>query len=144
MWVGNLSDTISQLIDEYELNDYVNMVGEIRHDKMVSYYYNADVFVMPSLRETGGTVLIEAMAYGLPIVAFDTSFCTQLKRHKCGIFVETNQTIDKIKADFCSALVELSGNRQLCYELGKNGYRYANEELTWEKKYNLIFEKCKL
>ena len=40
---GNLSDTISQLIDEYELNDYVNMVGEIRHDKMVSYYYNADV-----------------------------------------------------------------------------------------------------
>lgn len=138
---GNLSDTISQLIDEYELNDYVNMVGEIRHDKMVSYYYNADVFVMPSLRETGGTVLIEAMAYGLPIVAFDTSFCTQLKRHKCGIFVETNQTIDKIKSDFCGALVELSGNRQLCYELGKNGYRYANEELTWEKKYNLVFEK---
>ena len=34
---------------------------------MMSYYYNADVFVMPSLRETGGTVLIEAMAYGLAI-----------------------------------------------------------------------------
>ena len=73
---GYLADTVSKLIDEYGLNDYVNMLGEIRHNQMMSYYYNADVFVMPSLRETGGTVLIEAMAYGLPIVAFDTSFCT--------------------------------------------------------------------
>lgn len=140
MWGGDLADTISQLIDEYGLNDYVNMLGEIRHNQMMSYYYNADVFVMPSLRETGGTVLIEAMAYGLPIVAFDTSFCTQLKRHNCGIFVETNQYIDKVNADFCGALVELSGNRQWCCELGANGYRYVNDELTWEKKYNSIFE----
>lgn len=141
MWGGGyLADTVSKLIDEYGLNDYVNMLGEIRHNQMMSYYYNADVFVMPSLRETGGTVLIEAMAYGLPIVAFDTSFCTQLKRHNCGIFVETNQNIGKVKADFCGALVELSGNRQLCCELGTNGYRYVNDELTWEKKYNSIFE----
>lgn len=65
MWGGYLADTVSKLIDEYGLNDYVNMLGEIRHNQMMSYYYNADVFVMPSLRETGGTVLIEAMAYGL-------------------------------------------------------------------------------
>lgn len=50
---------------KYEM---VHMLGEIRHNQMMSYYYNADVFVMPSLRETGGTVLIEAMAYGLPII----------------------------------------------------------------------------
>ena len=116
------------------------MLGEIRHDQMMSYYYNADVFVMPSLRETGGTVLIEAMAYGLPIVAFNTSFCTQLKRRDCGIFVETNQALNEIKTDFCNALVELSRNRQLCCRLGTNGYRYVNEELTWEKKYNSILE----
>lgn len=137
---GYLADTVSKLIDEYGLNDYVNMLGEIQHNQMMSYYYNADVFVMPSLRETGGTVLIEAMAYGLPIVAFDTSFCTQLKRHNCGIFIETNQDIGRVKADFCGALVELSGNRQLCCKLGINGYKYVNDELTWEKKYNSIFE----
>lgn len=137
---GYLADTVSELIDKYGLHDYVNMLGEIRHDQMMSYYYNADVFVMPSLRETGGTVLIEAMAYGLPIVAFNTSFCTQLKRRDCGIFVETNQALNEIKTDFCSALVELSRNRQLCCRLGTNGYRYVNEELTWEKKYNSILE----
>lgn len=41
---GYLADTVSKLIDEYGLNDYVNMLGEIRHNQMMSYYYNADVF----------------------------------------------------------------------------------------------------
>ena len=135
---GCLYNEVRRIIDECGLNDCVNMRGEIPHDQVTEYYQNADVFVLPSLRETGGTVLIEAMAYALPIVAFNTSFCAQLNEQKCGIFVNTNQELEGIRDEFCNALVRLAGDRQLCEDLGKNGYKFVNDELTWTKKYEAI------
>ena len=135
---GCLNNEVRRIIDECGLNDCVNMRGEIPHDQVTEYYQNADVFVLPSLRETGGTVLIEAMAYALPIVAFNTSFCTQLNEQKCGIFVNANQELEGIRDEFCNALVRLAEDRQLCEDLGRNGYKFVNDELTWTKKYEAI------
>lgn len=63
-------------------------------------YQQADVFVLLSLRETSGNVLLEAMAYVVPIVAFDTSFCRLLKNVECGIIVNNEQSLDGIKEDY--------------------------------------------
>ncbi len=135
---GYLFDEIKHVLEEYSLDECVNMHGEIPHNQVIAYYQDADIFVLPSLRETGGTVLIEAMAYALPIVAFNTSFCTQLNEQNCGIFVNTNQELVGIKNDFCEALVKLSNDRALCKRLGENGYRYVNDKLTWDEKYRII------
>ena len=37
---------------------------------MVSYYNAADVFVFPSLTDTFGLVMLEALACGVPVAAF--------------------------------------------------------------------------
>ena len=107
-------------------------------DQIAEAYQQADVFVLPSLRETSGNVLLEAMAYAVPIVAFDTSFCTELKEHNCGLFVNADQNLENIKTDFCNAILQLGKNEKLRQELGNNGYKYVNKELTWTKKYDAI------
>lgn len=135
---GYLLGEVKRITDEYDLKDFVNIHGEIPHNQVLEYYKNADVFVLPSLRETGGTVLIEAMAYALPIVAFNTSFCAQLNQYKCGIFINTNQELEAIKSEFCDALIRLSNDRNLRELLGLNGYKYVNNDLTWEEKYKDI------
>ncbi|MDB5889048.1 MAG: glycoside hydrolase, partial [Rhodocyclales bacterium] len=38
-----------------------------------AYYASADMFLFPSLTETFGNVTLEAMASGLPTVAYDTA-----------------------------------------------------------------------
>jgi glycosyltransferase involved in cell wall biosynthesis len=45
--------------------------GMLRGERLAAQYASADLFLFPSLTETFGNVLCEAMASGLPTVAFD-------------------------------------------------------------------------
>lgn len=94
--------------------------------------------LVASLRETSGNVLLEAMAYAVPIVAFDTSFCRLLKEVDCGVFVNTDQALEGIKEDWCKAIVTLGQDKELAKQMGLNGYKYVNSKLTWDEKYRII------
>src|ERR1700688_3750339 len=47
----------------------VTFAGLVAHTDVPSYYENADIYVSPSLYESFGMSVIEAMAAGLPVVA---------------------------------------------------------------------------
>lgn len=53
------------------LKERVVLIGKIPYMEMNKEYKTADVFIMPSIRETTGTVLLEAMANGLPIITIN-------------------------------------------------------------------------
>lgn len=48
----------------------VIFAGVRRGDDLAAYYASADLFVFPSLTETFGNVVLEAMASGTPVVAY--------------------------------------------------------------------------
>ncbi|MGH7583354.1 MAG: glycosyltransferase [Gemmatimonadales bacterium] len=53
------------------LRDRVRFPGALHHSELAPWYRAADVFVLPSRSEGVPTVLLEAMACGLPFVASD-------------------------------------------------------------------------
>jgi len=48
-------------------------VGMQRGEALARHYASADLFLFPSVSETFGNVTLEALACGLPVVAFDTA-----------------------------------------------------------------------
>lgn len=51
--------------------------GQRGGEDLAEHYASADVFLFPSLTETFGNVTVEAMASGLPVVAFDCAAAAQ-------------------------------------------------------------------
>jgi len=52
--------------------------GMRRGDDLATHFASADLFAFPSLTETFGNVVLEALASGLPVVAFDYAAAAQL------------------------------------------------------------------
>ena len=129
---------IEKQIADSGIGKNVKLMGNRPLNQIAEAYQQADVFVLPSLRETSGNVLLEAMAYAVPIVAFDTSFCRLLKEVDCGVFINTEQALDNIKEDYCKAIVTLEQDKELAKQMGLNGYKYVNSKLTWDEKYRII------
>lgn len=67
---GPLRETIHQRCPD------AIFAGMLTHDTLASYYASADLFLFPSQSETFGNVTVEALASGLPVLAFDCAAAT--------------------------------------------------------------------
>ena len=65
---GPLRHELEALAVELGVRDRCEFVGFIPHDDLEKFYANAGVFVFPSVRESGGMVVLEAMSHALPCI----------------------------------------------------------------------------
>ncbi len=76
--VGSISVTLEASEHPYPQSSWIRTVGRLDPQGMLELYANADALVFPSLQESFGFPLIEAMHVGLPIVAADRPFARVL------------------------------------------------------------------
>lgn len=58
----------NEVVNKLSKYDYTVFVEPLKKEQLISYYRDADIFVMPSHHETFGLVYAEAMSQGLPII----------------------------------------------------------------------------
>lgn len=130
---GHQIEDIRQQIAERSLESKVTMHGKVPFEEMPEIYAKADIFVLPSLRETTGTAVIEAMANKLPIVALNRNGVKYLVKDDAGIRADIG-TKEETISNLANALKVLIENKALCVEMGNCGYVRLEESYTWEKK----------
>jgi len=69
--VPEYAQQVQQRIRALGLESAVTLTGKVSNAVLAEHYRNSDLFVGLSLHEGFGMPFIEAMAYGLPVVAYD-------------------------------------------------------------------------
>ncbi|MBV5330364.1 MAG: glycosyltransferase family 4 protein, partial [Chlorobium sp.] len=119
------------------LGDRVKFVGWVANDKIMEVYDAADIFVLPSVRECGGAVVLEAMARGLPVVAVDWGGPADYVDSKTGFLVRPESKDSMIK-DFSRYIDVLSADCSLRKRLGNAAIEKIKDKFTWETKIEAI------
>jgi glycosyltransferase involved in cell wall biosynthesis len=63
---------------EYGLEDCVKWLGWVSYSSLGSYFQYADVFVLPTLEDIWGVVVLEAMAFGKPVLCSHLAGASEL------------------------------------------------------------------
>ena len=102
---GELNEKIRNETKRLELEDQIKFFGFIKKEDLWKCYSAADLFVLPSVNEAFGIVLLEAMAFGLPIIASDSGACPEVIGKagilfKQGDYEDLGKKILKMMTDF--------------------------------------------
>lgn len=131
---GELENAIRSQVHEAGLDAKVHFYGWLDRVKAASILQNSDVFVMPSLRECGGTAILEALALGKPVIATKWGGPADYLNASCGLLVEPSSRTG-FTDGLADAMIRLAGSAQLREELGKGAIARVREDfLDWDSK----------
>ena len=124
---GPQRSRLEQEIRRLAVGDVVHLFGFVPHERVPAVLTHADLLVLPSLYEELGTILLEAMWVGLPIVASRTGGIPDIiDDGVTGVLVEPGdpevlaRAIDRLLADsdLARRLGEAARGRARDYDWG--------------------------
>jgi glycosyltransferase involved in cell wall biosynthesis len=124
---------------ECGLADAVRFRGWMTHQDCADVLGASDVFVLPSLHECGGAVVLEAMAMGLPVIASNWGGPADYVDETCGILVSP-QHKEQFINDLAAAMVRLAKSPETRRSMGDAGYQKVVAEYDWERKIERVTE----
>jgi len=128
---GNYIDELRQQISHLALQDRVIMRENVPHAHVAAYFEKAKLFVLPSRAEPFGIVLLEAGAFGLPVVASRAGGIPEIIIDgENGKLVPPNDSAALAAA--MAALLRAPGEAK---RLGENLRRHVIENFTWRRTY---------
>ena len=114
------------------VDGHITWTGWIPHREMPEQYGWADVFAFTSVRDNMGTVVLEAMGAGLPVLCLDHQGAHDAVTDSCGIKIPVVSPQDTI-GRFTAAIDSLARQPQRCRELGRAAKERAKEYL-WSRQ----------
>lgn len=120
-----------KIVKDGYLEKYVKLVGNVSIDEVNYYLKKADIFCLPSVKEAGGTAILEAMACALPVITADHGGPAVSVTAECGIKIKPSN-YDRYLQDLTDALAFLIDNKDIREKMGLNARNRAVNEYSYE------------
>lgn len=140
---GNEFSKLQNIIStSSNLKNNVYLIGKLKYEQMHNEYKNADVLIMPSIRETTGTVIIEALSNGLPVITINKFGAKNIVNQNNGYLYEgetKNELVNSLKEEIQRCIEDDDEVKEKSIEAITTAHMF-----TWEnkvKKYQDIYIK---
>jgi glycosyltransferase involved in cell wall biosynthesis len=106
-----------QLAEKLGISSRVNFTGELRYERLNTYYNSAEMLVLPSLGDSFSQVCLEALACGKPVIVTENvGFSITVKKENVGVVVPPHDS--KAIADAINYLLH---NPKIVMEMSERG-----------------------
>jgi glycosyltransferase involved in cell wall biosynthesis len=145
---GELDRDLRRQVESLALNDRVRFLGQLSHTAVLDLYRENQValtvvpsIVMRRFQYEGIPVsLIEAMAFGIPVVATETGGIPELLEGGAGLLVAHSDP-----AALANAIERLVSSAELWCELSQRGRQRVQDEFAIDvngERLSDLFEQC--
>lgn len=122
---------LTGMLGKLGVNKEVTVISglEAASQELVDAYHGADLFVLPSIHEPFGIVILEAWAAGLPVMASRVGGIPSfVEEGRDGVLFEPND-----REGFLREFRPLLQNRQRLQTLAEAGRQKAREQYGWDR-----------
>lgn len=125
---GSSENEIRKLIDDNNLAHMIKLLGYIPQSDLPPYYNSSDIFVLPSLTESGGQAFLEAMSCGLPVVSSTAGGIPEYVYHGYNGLLVSPGDVEGLYM----ALKKLIEDKKLRGIMGRNSREKILSHNSWE------------
>lgn len=135
---------LRQKAEALNLSQKVVFHGALSHADIADRLQDAHVFCLPSVRESGGAVLLEAMAAARPVIALGHGGPAEIVDDTVGALIPATGR-DSVVADLSRTLSNIFADPVAWRDRGLAGRRRVEERFSWPAKIEAaiaLYEAC--
>jgi glycosyltransferase involved in cell wall biosynthesis len=137
---GSAEKEWKRLATELGIHDRVTWIPWLSRHELLRRYAHYDVFLFPSLHDSGGFVLLEALSAGLPVVCFNLGGPGIIVDETCGRVVAVERgSRDAIVQQLADQLQRLSTDEDLRLRLSAGAQQRARH-FEWQRHLATLYE----
>jgi glycosyltransferase involved in cell wall biosynthesis len=130
---GPFRSRLLELARHFRVEDRVQFTGNLPRPRVMELYGDHDIFLFPSLHDSGGMSVLEAMAAGLPVVCLDAGGPSLLVTNDTGIRVPVSSPKQTV-VELAQAVNRLLEDPEHRLRLGRAGLARAATVFSWGEK----------
>lgn len=116
-------------VHELELSDNIYYISRVEQKYLSQVYTNTDVFLLPTIYDIYGMVLLESMYFGMPTITSINGGSNMMVDDGINGFI-----IPKFDAKvWADKVIELSEDKKYCEKIGDAAHKTIAEKFTWNK-----------
>jgi glycosyltransferase involved in cell wall biosynthesis len=131
---------LKRLASRLGLDECVKWISWMPRKDLLRMYSEFDLFLFPSLHDSGGMAVLEALMFGLPVICLDLGGPRILVDDDCGRVIATaGFTENQVVTSIAESLSQLLKDPAKLKQLSDGALRRASA-LTWEANVRTVYD----